>query len=326
VFFRQTPENDGVWREIRFVCGISDDEPDWLLSYDEPEDTVRTRVPVARRILFVTEPVKDYRPHYLRQFGVVVSPRRLDGFNGIWIQRHASLPWHFGIDKSQSHWEQQATLFSELTALRPEEKRFDLSIICSNLTRLPEHRRRLAFAEALKGLLGDRLHWYGSGIRDMADKAEAIVPYRYHVALENNTIDHFWTEKIADAYLGRTFPFYWGCPNLDAYFSTGAFARIDIGDPEGAARIIETAIANRLFEKRATEMEDARRKVLFEYNLFNEVRNLILKLEGGDADPLRLRFRRTIYPVKKGPRAWLDIRRRSVAKKLRLRPLLRAED
>ncbi len=319
LFARQTPGNDGVWQDMRVVLDEENGEPDWLLCYDEPKDATKTRIPVQRRILFVTEPpgIKNYHPAYLNQFGVLVSPQRYDGFRGVWLQNHGALSWHFGIDKRQPSWETEAMPFSRLSSTSYAEKPFELSVICSNAAKLQVHRSRFEFVQALKDLLGDQLHWYGRGVRDIGDKAEAIAPYRYHIAIENNFVDHFWTEKIADVYLGGAFPFYSGCKNLDEYFSPDAFLRIDMDDPEASAQTIKTAISENLFEKRAAAIAEARRKVLFEYNLYNEVWKVIRSLEPTlEKAPSTLRWQ-TILPVKSGPLAWFDKRRRAVKNAIR---------
>ncbi|MEZ6050382.1 MAG: hypothetical protein R3C02_03185 [Planctomycetaceae bacterium] len=48
-----------------------------------------------------------------------------------------------------------------------------------------------------------------------------VSDYRYHVAVENHIAEHHWTEKLADAFLGATLPFYFGCPNASDYFLPG---------------------------------------------------------------------------------------------------------
>jgi hypothetical protein len=169
---------------------------------------------------------------------------------------------------------------------------------------------------ALKEILADRLHWFGRGVRPVGDKAEAIKPYRYHIALENNFLDHFWTEKIADAYLGMAFPFYSGCKNLHEYFQRDAFAYIDIDDPIAAANTIESAVANNIFEKRIARLREARKQVLFEYNIFNETRNVIHKLH--ESHSCNLSSVQFVHPIKnchsrarrvarQMPKAWKNI-------------------
>ena len=38
------------------------------------------------------------------------------------------------------------------------------------------------------------MHVYGYGFNEIADKRDALVPYKYHLAIENG-VPHYWTEK-----------------------------------------------------------------------------------------------------------------------------------
>ena len=40
----------------------------------------------------------------------------------------------------------------------------------------------------------------------------------FHLAVENTKHQNFFTEKIVDAFLSKTVPVYWGCPNIDEFF------------------------------------------------------------------------------------------------------------
>jgi hypothetical protein len=41
----------------------------------------------------------------------------------------------------------------------------------------------------------------------------------FHIAVENTKHNNYFTEKIVDAFLTKTIPIYWGCPNLKEYFN-----------------------------------------------------------------------------------------------------------
>ena len=41
----------------------------------------------------------------------------------------------------------------------------------------------------------------------------------FHIAVENTKHNNYFTEKIIDAFLTKTLPIYWGCPNIDKYFN-----------------------------------------------------------------------------------------------------------
>jgi len=107
-----------------------------------------------------------------------------------------------------------------------------------------------------------------NSLHALDDKAECLRDYRYHIAIENFIGEHHWTEKLADAFIGETLPFYAGCPNAAAYFPDQSFIPIDFRDADAAARTIQRAIADNEYEKRLPAIREARRRVLFEYNLF----------------------------------------------------------
>ncbi len=113
------------------------------------------------------------------------------------MRSHAALPWLYGHET-----------VADLTQQRPAAKRNAVSVVITRKTKTPLHRARLQFVEQLQRRLGDRLHVYGRGFQEVGDKREAIDPFKYHLALENNDQEHFWTEKIADAYLGWALPLY----------------------------------------------------------------------------------------------------------------------
>jgi hypothetical protein len=123
--------------------------------------------------------------------------------------------------------------------------------------------------------LGDRVDVFGRGVRPIDDKQGAIADYKYHIALENNVIDHFWTEKLADAYLGDAFPIFSGCNNLDAYFDERSFRRIDIDDPDRAIDAIEAILDSTLWEDNREFIRESRRRVMREYNVFAVVDKIV---------------------------------------------------
>lgn len=88
------------------------------------------------------------------------------------------------------------------------------------------------------------------------------------LVMENSQQPDYWTEKLADAYLGRAYPLYFGCPNLADYFSEDAFTPVDITRPQAALESIAEALRTNLYERRLAAIEAARQLVLERYNLF----------------------------------------------------------
>src|SRR5215469_12072602 len=118
---------DGTWKDLQFVPGGMT-EADWFVTYGDLPPLTRTQVPKERRIIFITEPpqIKDYYPHFINQFGIVVSPMPLKGFKGKWIQRHGALTWFLGPTLEQ------------LETADYSGKLFDLSVVCFSARKFPE--------------------------------------------------------------------------------------------------------------------------------------------------------------------------------------------
>ncbi len=253
------------------ICFCADDgeEPcDWLVVHDDLPAPLTSTVPLNRRILFLSEPpdVKYYHPRYVSQFGIIAGPRKPSAIAGSYLVTQPAIPWFYGIDFSNTRPPLSTDVIS---SLKPAQKMDAVSVIISKKTHTREHRARLKLVEILTGRLGDKLHIFGRDFTPIGDKREALDGYKYHLALENNVMPHFWTEKLADAWLGWTLPFYVGCPNLDDYFPDGSYVRIDYGDPDGAAAIITEAMASDAYERALPMITAARSLVLNEHSLLS---------------------------------------------------------
>jgi hypothetical protein len=271
MWLHQFPHNEPVWGDCEFVFSRDDQHYDWLLVYDDlPARSGVNREPVAcppeHTLLVTSEPssVKIYGDDYTRQFGAVLTSQpewALPHSNRIYSQ--PALRWFYGIGQNQIE------PFDAILAESPLGKSRDVSMVYSpKAMRHTLHYHRARFMRELVGLMPE-LETYGRhSTRLLDDKADCLRSYRYHVAIENYIGDHHWTEKIADPFLGLALPFYCGCANLADYFPEESFIRIDIQDAAGAAETIRTAIANREFEKRLPAIIEARRRVMFEHNLF----------------------------------------------------------
>ena len=101
----------------------------------------------------------------------------------------------------------------------------------------------------------------------------------YHIAIENSSSKYYWTEKLSDCYLANTYPFYYGCRNVNEYFPEKALTVLDIYNPEQAIELIDKVIENDTFNKRQTELLHCKKLVMEDYNMFNYIVNLCSKLD-----------------------------------------------
>lgn len=90
-----------------------------------------------------------------------------------------------------------------------------ISAVASTKAFLPGHIKRLEFIQAVK----DRVDWYGRGIREIPSKLDALIDYRFSIAIENLSCDdNYFTEKLTDCFLTGAIPIYHGCLNIGEFF------------------------------------------------------------------------------------------------------------
>jgi len=270
---RQTVNSSGRWKQLSFnTTSDARIASNFLFAVSQGFSTCHTYIPRNRRIILLTEPpeVKVYPLAYIKQFGTVVSPMpQPNGYNGRFIRTSPALPWHYGLDFSTSGGPQVNLDWAQLEHGPKHPKIRQLSVICSTKTKTRQQRQRLDFVAYLQDKLGDQVNVFGRGHREVSDKAEAIAPYRYHIVLENNVMEHFWTEKLADSYLGGAFPFYAGAPGLSRYFPKESFMPIDIREPAKALHIIRTEMCASRYEVSSRALAEAKRRVMHDHNLFS---------------------------------------------------------
>jgi hypothetical protein len=220
---RQLPGKDFRWNNCKFTFDIDATEYDWLIVYhDLPREYFtqgieKLHCPRENTILVTTEPssITVYGSYYLHQFGMIISsqePWAIKHPNVVFTQ--PGLIWYYGASDSDG----KMLTYDDLQKIPPPEKTKTISTVCSiRQGRLTLHYKRFKFTKRLKGIISE-LDIYGHGVKPMSDKAEALDPYQYHITVENHVFPHHMTEKLPDAFLGYTVPFYHGCPNAADYF------------------------------------------------------------------------------------------------------------
>jgi hypothetical protein len=315
---RQTPGHALVWRDVEFAINPANGRFDACVVFDGLLAETNITCPPDRTVFIAGEPpsIKYYDPVFLGQFHGVVTchsdtphPRKMN--------RQQGYAWHFGVARTPGglipRWD-----YDSLTGAAATEKTKLISVIVSDKTITPGHRNRRALVTRLREHFGDAIDIFGRGIRDLPDKADGILPYRYHVALENSQFPDYWTEKLADAFLGWAHPFYWGCPNVDQYFPADSLTPINIYDPESAIATIDQAIVEQRFEKSIAAVETARSLVLDTYNLFALAADLTMPLSSAAPSALRLRPE-TLYRDSLRKRISRRLRR-AMPRRIRARP------
>jgi hypothetical protein len=280
-WLRRLPGGYNRWENCEFIFEQDCDRYDWLVVYDDlprlpgqknPFWEEILACPRERTLLITTEPssIKLYGYGFLRQFGWVLTSQepRFIRHPGM-IHRQAGLVWFYGNTDVRGTFDHLAS------TAEPPGKSADLSTVCSAKSmRHTLHANRVAFTQALKTAIPD-MEIYGQGVREIPDKADALDPFRYHLAIENHVAPHHWTEKLSDPFLGWCLPIYHGCPNAADYFPEESFIPFDMLDFGAAKDLILKAIRDDEYSRRLPAIREARRLALLEYATFPQVARII---------------------------------------------------
>jgi hypothetical protein len=257
---RQTPGSQGLWGDCRFVVNEEIDECDYWVVYDGLQKPESVWCPPQNTILFTAEPpsVRSYGPRFTAQFARVVTCHPKIRHPQV-IHDQQALPWHL-LTKT----------YDDLAAEPGPAKTKTLSVISSDKAFTEGHRQRVEFVERLTRCLGGDLDHVGKGTR-VPNKWDGLADYQYTVVIENSSFRDYWTEKLADAFLTESYPFYYGCPNIGDYFPEKSYTWIDIGHFEAALETIVSTIKKNEYEATVEERASAKDLTLNKYNLFPTV-------------------------------------------------------
>jgi len=281
-WLRQFPGNVPEWDGWHFVFNAEDEDYDYLVVFDELTAPVTIRCNPQNVIHLSTEPplVRHYSSEFLKQFAWTIRQGERKDIEGA-IYHHPGLNWHIGWKPGEENLENMLN-FEQIETLFDQTKTKLISVISSNITVSSQHQARLKFAQQLKEHYGDKIDFYGRGFVTMDDKLEALKDYRFHVVLENSSFEHYFSEKLTDCILAGTYPIYYGCPNLDEYFTQNSYQRIDIHNFEDSVKIIDNAIKEELDKKFRAELLEARELTLYKHNLFPMLIGHIQGIETGN--------------------------------------------
>lgn len=266
-FIKQAPGMKPVWGNCEFFINTEVDECDLWVVYGGLGKVESTHT--SATLLITNEPpsVKTYTKKFTDQFDAVLTCQHIKHSHVIHSQQ--ALPWWIGhkMKADGSDDVKYEKTYDELMSLSTPAKTKLLSIIVSNKRFTKGHRQRYAFAQFLKNKLGDQIDVFGID-KPLEDKWDAIAPYKYHIVIENAAVADYWTEKLADAFLGESYPIYFGAPNIAKYFSPDTLTSIDITKPHEALAIIKSVISSDTYEKSVSGLTGAKQLILNKYQLF----------------------------------------------------------
>ena len=279
---QQSPKNLGEWRNCQFIFDPLEDRYDWFVIIDNmptilPNTTENLKCPKENTILVTTEPssISRYGQGFAGQFYYLITNQNekiLPHTNE--IRSQTGIYWLYGKD------------FDDIIKDTHLPKTKPLSTICSSKrSGHTIHKKRFDFTKIMEEAIPE-LDRFGRGFKFIEKKYEALDPYEFHVVIENHIEKHMWSEKLADAFLGFTIPIYYGCPNIYDYFPEDSIILIDINDIESSIETIKKIISTPgEYERRFEALKEARRRVIYEYNLLAMISNIVEKSPKYEATP-----------------------------------------
>jgi len=263
---RQTPGGKGVWDGIRFTNEDVDECDALVILNNRMKLAVHAHCPPKRVWVLMQEP-------YVKGFTDWMAEGH-EAFDRVYTNYTPSSDPKYVISQPALPWHVNRT-FDELTTCAMPEKKRPLSWVVGNCRDLPGHMKRLAFLRIVQDDKSLDIDLFGRAVCYIEDKWDGLAQYRYSIAAENTSWTDYWTEKIADCFLTWTVPIYYGCNNLEKYFPADSFIRIDIEKPEQAIDIIKQTLRDDDWERRLPALEEARRRVLYEYQIFPYLTRLL---------------------------------------------------
>lgn len=275
--------NDDKFSNINFLINKNVPNADfWFVFEDLDKDIEHCRVPKKNVIYLNTETsfkkshfFQYYMHSYISQFGTTYSCYPMDHNN--LINSIPFLPWMIHANYDASPLDFSKMNYKTLEKNNQSNKTIDLSVICSNKTNTENHELRIEFLKILKNHFGKKLEWYGAGFKDIESKSKVIFDSKYHLVLENDSKNNLISEKLFDAFLGESFPIYYGAPNVSDYFLRDSFKSIDINNIDESIKIIENLIRSDTYLENIKQVRDSKIKVLNEYNFINRISEIVLE-------------------------------------------------
>jgi hypothetical protein len=251
---RQTPGGRGIWDGIQFTCDPVD-HCDYVIVLNYASQDTAVHCQRDNIWALMQEPPNEVFSKLHRGCSAYGRVYTSDGSleNRRYVHCHPAIPWHVERD------------YEFLTGLAPFEKSKKLSWVTGSGNDWKGHRVRMQFLKLIQNHIPFDL--FGRGFEPISFKWDGLAPYRYSIAFENFSNEHYWSEKIADCFLTWTMPIYFGCTRITDYFPAESMIQIDPDDPDVVEKIRE-AIETDAWKRNRDAIAHARELVIQKYQLF----------------------------------------------------------
>jgi len=230
-----------------------------------------------KTIVFRMEPDTETNPHW-----------------DDWFVNKNSFKWFGDLSKymNNNEWHLSLNYSTILNTNFHKNKTKMLSAIVSNLMSSNGHIFRINLLQNLQTILSQNIldifgrnskHLFTNHLGELPYhcKDNGIIPYKYHIAIENTNLNNYFTEKLIDGILSECCVFYWGCNNINEYFDDKAFILLPYYSDDLQKTIIESiqlivnSINNDEYTKRLPYILTAKDKILKEYSFVNRLKKIL---------------------------------------------------
>lgn len=161
-------------------------------------------------------------------------------------------------------------------------KKFDFSVINSNLNNLPGHIYRNNFIKVLSESVSfDMFGRFNTNNKfykgQLNRKADGLIEYKYTFNCENDFESNYFTEKLLDGIFCECLTFYYGCPNAKDFVDERSYVQL-FGNFEDDVYRIKECISKNYWEDRLKFIRDEKLRISNDYNVLNIVNNILGKV------------------------------------------------
>lgn len=211
---------------------------------------------------------------YFSEFDAIFTNQKvlLEQFHNAYFVPSCA-PW-YGSDSEQGGGIVSQDLYQKKSRL--------ISIVSSNKEMCALHIYRKKLAQHF--LYTDVVECYGDFEGNVSPKKVAcsqyLQDYMYHIAVENQISDGYFTEKITNCFMSMTVPIYIGAPDIGKYFNLDGIIVVDKNNMDNVDTIIEQC-SREDYEKRIDAILDnfnrVKKYLCIEDYIINEYESLFIE-------------------------------------------------
>lgn len=245
---------------------VSLEHADFIIIVNDNNEYIPTIDNLSKTIFLKMEPI--YFTPFWKQIDKHFLIEKIDHFNA-----YNSVEWHLNKTKQE---------LSNSDYSKNKIKGDKISSILSNKNFDKGHKLRLQFAMYAQNFF----EWDAYGTSEIQwnnylgapmFKDDALIPYKYSFASENNFLNGYVTEKLFDCILAETLCFYSGAPNVADIINPLAYVQINLNNFQESIKIIKDSIESNLWERRLVYIKNEKKRIINDIGLFSRIHKILSK-------------------------------------------------